>query len=93
MIEFYQRIKQNISPALALAEAILWLKELTAAELTQWYEDLLKQMPSEGLKIKAHLASELYRTSQMAADTKVYHHPYYWAGFKITGSLSHLLSS
>jgi tetratricopeptide (TPR) repeat protein/CHAT domain-containing protein len=86
MIEFYQRIKQNISPALALAEAILWLKELTAAELTQWYEDLLKQMPSEGLRIKAHLASELYRTSQMATDTKVYHHPYYWAGFKITGS-------
>jgi tetratricopeptide (TPR) repeat protein len=86
MIEFYQRIQQNISPALALGEAILWLKELTAAELRQWYEDLLKQMPSEGLRIKTHLASELYRTSQMAADTKVYSHPYYWAGFKITGN-------
>ncbi|RAM51780.1 MAG: hypothetical protein C6Y22_09625 [Hapalosiphonaceae cyanobacterium JJU2] len=87
IIEFYQRIKQNKSPAIALAETILWLKELTASELTRWYEQLLEQIPSEGLRIKTHLASELYRTSQMAPDTKIYHHPYYWAGFKITGKL------
>ncbi|TFI56190.1 tetratricopeptide repeat protein [Mastigocladus laminosus UU774] len=87
IIEFYQRIKQNKSPAIALAETILWLKELTACELTRWYEQLLEQIPSEGLRIKTHLASELYRTSQMAPDTKIYHHPYYWAGFKITGKL------
>ncbi len=87
IIGFYQRIKQNKSPAIALAETILWLKELTVSELTRWYQQLLEQIPSEGLRIKTHLASELYRTSQMAPETKIYHHPYYWAGFKITGKL------
>lgn len=87
IIGFYQRIKQNKSPAIALAETVLWLKELTASELTRWYEQLLEQWPSEGLRIKIHLASELYRISQMTPEAKIYHHPYYWAGFKITGKL------
>ncbi|MCX7596263.1 MAG: tetratricopeptide repeat protein, partial [Fischerella sp.] len=86
MIEFYQRIKLNQSVTTALAEVIAWLKELTAGELTKWYEDLLHQLPPEGLRIKALLATEMYRSSQMPADKKVYNHPYYWAGFKVIGN-------
>ncbi|NWF60637.1 MAG: tetratricopeptide repeat protein [Fischerella sp.] len=88
MIEFYRRIKLNQSVTTALAEAIAWLKELTADELTKWYKDLLNQLPQEGLRIKAHLATEMYRSSQMPADKKVYNHPYYWAGFKVIGNFS-----
>ena len=35
--------------------------------------------------MKAQLATQLYRTSQMEADTKLYNHPYYWAAFVIGG--------
>ncbi len=84
MIEFYRRL-QSQTPVIALAEAVEWLKELTAGELTKWYESLLDQLPPEGLRMKAQLATQLYRTSQMEADTKLYNHPYYWAAFVIGG--------
>ena len=83
-IEFYRRL-QSQTPVFALAEAVEWLRELTAGELTKWYESLLDQLPPEGLRMKAQLATQLYRTSQMEADTKLYNHPYYWAAFVIGG--------
>lgn len=85
MIEFYRRLLPNKSATTALAEATLWLKELTAGELTQWYEDLLSNLQPEELRIKAYLATQLYRSSKMVADKKLYNHPYYWAAFTITG--------
>mgnify|MGYP001799990312 FL=1 len=84
IIEFYRRL-QTQTPVVALAEAVEWLRELTAGELTKWYESLLNQLPPEGLRMKAQLATQLYRTSQMEADTKLYNHPYYWAAFVIGG--------
>ncbi|MEM6753069.1 MAG: tetratricopeptide repeat protein [Cyanobacteria bacterium P01_C01_bin.38] len=84
MIEFYRRL-QTKTPVVALAEAVEWLRELTAGELTKWYESLLNQLPPEGVRMKAQLATQLYRTSQMEADTKLYNHPYYWAAFVIGG--------
>jgi tetratricopeptide (TPR) repeat protein len=84
MIEFYRRL-QSKTPVVALKEAVEWLRELTAGELTKWYESLLDQLPPEGLRMKAQLATQLYRTSQMEADTKLYNHPYYWAAFVIGG--------
>ena len=85
MIEFYRRMNHGKTPAIALKEAVEWLKELTAGELTKWYESLLNQLPPEGLRMKAQLATQLYRTSQMEAGTKLYSHPYYWAAFVIAG--------
>ncbi|MEO0688011.1 MAG: CHAT domain-containing protein, partial [Cyanobacteria bacterium J06649_11] len=80
MIEFYRRL-QSQTPVVALAQAVEWLRELTAGELTKWYESLLNQLPPEGLRMKAQLATQLYRTSQMEPNTKLYNHPYYWAAF------------
>ncbi|MBP5973755.1 tetratricopeptide repeat protein [Brasilonema sp. CT11] len=88
MIEFYLRLQQNKSAAKALAETTAWLKELTAGELKQWYEELLNQLPQEGQKIRASLATELHRSREMSAETKLYNHPYYWAAFKIAGKFS-----
>jgi CHAT domain-containing protein/Flp pilus assembly protein TadD len=85
IIEFYRRLQSVQSVTTALAEATAWLRELTAAELTQWYEDLLKNLDPQELKIRAYLATHLYRISKMPSDRKLYSHPYYWAAFIITG--------
>ncbi|MDB9374214.1 CHAT domain-containing protein [Nodularia sphaerocarpa] len=85
MIEFYRRLQLNKSPVIALAEATAWLKELTALELTKWYEDLLNNLDPDELKIKAYLATYLYRSSKMVPDKKLYSHPYYWAAYTIKG--------
>ncbi|MEA5599310.1 CHAT domain-containing protein [Rivularia sp. UHCC 0363] len=85
-IEFYRRLRSGETSVVALKEAVEWLRELTAGELTKWYESLLNQLPPEGLRMKAQLATQLYRTSQMEADTKLYSHPYYWAAFVIGGA-------
>jgi CHAT domain-containing protein/tetratricopeptide (TPR) repeat protein len=85
IIEFYRRLQLVQSASMALAETTLWLRELTAAELTQWYEDLLKNLDPNELKIKAYLATHLYRISKMPSEKKLYSHPYYWAAFVITG--------
>ncbi len=85
MIEFYRRLQPNKSPVTALAEATQWLKELTAGELTKWYEDILNNLHPEELRIQTYLATQLYRNSKMASDKNLYNHPYYWAAFTITG--------
>ena len=84
-IEFYRRLHSGKTSVVALKEAVEWLRELTAGELAKWYENLLSQLPPEGLRMKAQLATQLYRTSQMEADRKLYSHPYYWAAFVIGG--------
>ena len=84
-IEFYRRLHSGTTPVVALTEAVEWLRELTAGELTKWYENLLNQLPPEGLRMKAQLATQLYRTSQMETDKKLYNHPYYWAAFVVSG--------
>jgi tetratricopeptide (TPR) repeat protein len=85
MMEFYRRLQMNKSPVTALAEATSWLKELTALELTKWYEDLLNNLASDELTIKAYLATYLYKSSKMLPEKKLYSHPYYWAAYTIKG--------
>lgn len=85
IIEFYRQLQLLRSPNLALSAATKWLKELTALELTQWYEDLLNQLHPQELKIRSYLATHLYRISKMEREKKLYSHPYYWAAFIITG--------
>ncbi|MEH1920230.1 CHAT domain-containing protein [Nostoc sp.] len=85
MIEFYRRLQPNKSAVTALAEATQWLKELTAGELTKWYEDILNNLHPEEVRIQTYLATQLYRNSKMASDKILYNHPYYWAAFTITG--------
>ncbi|MEH2160148.1 MAG: tetratricopeptide repeat protein [Nostoc sp.] len=85
MIEFYRRLQPDKSAVTALAEATRWLKELTAGELTKWYQDILNNLHPEELRIQTYLATQLYRNSKMASDKNLYNHPYYWAAFTITG--------
>jgi CHAT domain-containing protein/tetratricopeptide (TPR) repeat protein len=85
IIEFYRRLQPDKSTATALSEATAWLRELTALELTKWYEDLLNNLHPEELRIRAYVATQLYRSSKIAPYQKPYSHPYYWAAFTITG--------
>ncbi|MCC5634790.1 tetratricopeptide repeat protein [Nostoc sp. CHAB 5844] len=85
IIEFYRRLQVNQSPANALTEATTWLQEATARELTIWYADLIKSLHPDELRIRTYLATHLYRVSKIVPDKKPYNHPYYWAGFIITG--------
>ncbi|MBE9053845.1 tetratricopeptide repeat protein [Nostocales cyanobacterium LEGE 11386] len=88
MIEFYRRLQLDKSPVTALAEATAWLKDLTAVELTKWYENLLNNLHPDELRVRAYLATYLYRSSKMIPDKKLYSHPYYWAAFAIAGKPS-----
>jgi CHAT domain-containing protein/Flp pilus assembly protein TadD len=85
IIEFYRRLQPNKSATTALAETTKWLRKLTARELTQWYEDLLNNLHPEELRIRAYLATQLYRSSKLEPDEQPYSHPYYWAAFAIAG--------
>lgn len=85
MMEFYRRLQMNKTPVTALAEATSWLKELTALELTKWYEDLLNNLAADELAMKAYLATYLYKSSKMLPEKKLYSHPYYWAAYTIKG--------
>ncbi|MEA5619272.1 tetratricopeptide repeat protein [Cronbergia sp. UHCC 0137] len=85
MIEFYRRLQSHKSPALALAEATTWLRQITAGELTKWYENLLHHVHPEDFKVRTYLATELYRASKISPEKRCYSHPYYWAAFIILG--------
>lgn len=85
MIEFYRRLSVHQSPAANLAEVISWLREINAKELTQWYEDLLQNIPPEQVKIRSYLSTQIYQTRRLQPEEKRYNTPYYWAAFYITG--------
>lgn len=87
MVEFYRKLKQGKSATVALNEATIWLKELTVGDLKKWYDVLLRKSPLGGVRIQSLVATQLSKTSNMSANEKLYNHPYYWAGFKISGNL------
>lgn len=93
MIEFYRRRQLHKSDAAALAEAVDWLKNLTVADLKQWCNNFLVQLPADfpqerKKKIKRTLDMELYRWDKIKSDQKIYSDPYYWAAFAIAGRFS-----
>ncbi|NEP58395.1 MAG: hypothetical protein F6K31_15485 [Symploca sp. SIO2G7] len=59
----------------ALAEATDWLKNLTAAQLKQWYQTFFEQLPREEGRIRPFLKTELYNIATMEPNSKPYEHP------------------
>jgi tetratricopeptide (TPR) repeat protein/CHAT domain-containing protein len=93
MIEFYRRRQLHKSDAAALAEAVDLLKNFTVADLKQWCNNFLAQLPADfpqerKKKIKRTLDMELYRWDKIESDQKIYSDPYYWAAFAIAGRFS-----
>jgi tetratricopeptide (TPR) repeat protein/CHAT domain-containing protein len=88
-IEFYRRLQQGKTPSSALIESTRWLKQLTSSELNTWYQLLLNQVSTKKNQ-KSHastyITNQIKQNSHLSPDSKPYSHPYYWAGFKISGS-------
>jgi tetratricopeptide (TPR) repeat protein len=94
MIQFYELLRKPLPPAKALSEAQQWLKLITYQELSTWYQtqavQLAKIDPGNNTIIK--ILQTLAKLAQKKADEPgvndpPYAHPFYWAGFTITGKV------
>ncbi|NJM90629.1 MAG: CHAT domain-containing protein [Hydrococcus sp. RU_2_2] len=92
IIKFYQLLKEGQTPAIALRQAKNWLRQLTHKDLAKWYGDLAKELNEP--HSKAFLETEA-ENIEKDIDTKKnestelpYAHPYYSAGFILTGKPS-----
>jgi CHAT domain-containing protein len=91
MIKLYQLHKQPQSPATALKEAQNWLRTVPYSELILLYKQLAAQLEndapqcSETLEAAADIAQD--EADTIGLDHCPYAHPYYWAGFILTGKL------
>ena len=96
-IQFHQRLRHphSSSPVLAFKQAQAWLKAVTWGNLAEWYGALGQWYREQNGGVQ----DGNYETLQDAAsDARVqaavqgeehqpFEHPYYWAGFIITGNL------
>jgi CHAT domain-containing protein len=85
IIEFYRKLLASQSPIQALAETTTWLKDVTVEELIKWYEDLLINLHSEELKLKNYVRMQIEQNRKLSPQQQPYDHPYYWAGFILSG--------
>lgn len=92
MIQFHRFLKESLSPMQALRKAQAWLSTITHTELMDWYRDLATQLAiadpsSSHVEKLRHLAQAA--THEADPEDTPYAHPYYWAGFTITGKVTH----
>ena len=87
MIQFYQLLQQGNVPNIALKQAKEWLRQLTYQSLAEWYLNLAGKLNdplcSEYLKTEALMIQN--DRDKMTSSDCIYDHPYYWAGFILTG--------
>jgi CHAT domain-containing protein/tetratricopeptide (TPR) repeat protein len=85
IIEFYRRLLTHQSPVQALTETTTWLKEITIAELITWYEDLLQTLNADEVKLRHYITMQIDKHRELSPKIQPYNHPYYWAGFILSG--------
>jgi CHAT domain-containing protein len=85
-------LRRPLPPAQALGEAQKWLKTLTYQELSKWYQTLADEFDTidpacnEAEKFGSY-ARDAHRKFEAGIIEPPYAHPYYWAGFIITGKV------
>lgn len=89
MIEFYRR-RADRPDAIALQQALTWLRQLTRTQYQQWQAELLESLfpylsDEQRKKIKRSLEHQLIRWDMMEPDQLLFNHPYYWAAFILSG--------
>ncbi|MEO1432102.1 MAG: CHAT domain-containing protein [Cyanobacteria bacterium J06633_8] len=87
MIQFYQLMQQGNTPTIALKQAKKWLRQLTYKQLAKWYFDLSEKLHHSQCKeyLKTEVSIIENDKSKLASFEQIYAHPYYWAGFILTG--------
>jgi len=91
MVRFYQCLQANMTPPDALKEAQKWLRTVTHPQLIEWYQNLADQFEGKNSEIQFYLNRQVNRlqknSATIDADQPLYEHPYYWAGFTVTGKV------
>ena len=89
MIQFYQLIEQDNTPTIALKQAKKWLRQLTYKQLAEWYSNLSDKLHDS--QCQEYLKTEVFMIkndrTKMTSIEQIYAHPYYWAGFILTGKV------
>ncbi|MEG4908657.1 CHAT domain-containing tetratricopeptide repeat protein, partial [Microcoleus sp. F8-C4] len=88
MIYFYLQLKKGKSPAVALAKATKWLRNLTERKLERLYRVIFDKLLKEERPLRPFLRHKLTQYGKMNLSKKkqkCFSDPYYWAAFTITG--------
>jgi CHAT domain-containing protein len=93
MVRFYKNLLQGddpnnrepMHPALALRQAQIWLRDVTAAELIAYYEAELRKPDSEQSISFGFDKEELDYLNELDPDSCPFDHPTYWAAFVFNG--------
>ena len=89
MIQFYQLIEQGNTPTIALKQAKKWLRQLTYKQLAEWYSNLSDKLQDSQCKeyLKTEVSIIENDKAKITSIEQIYTHPYYWAGFILTGKV------
>ena len=83
MIYFYRQIRKGKTPKIALSTARQWLKTLTYRKLKKYYDISFSQLGEHNSS--TIILNTYLKSIQNNPDKLIYHHPYYWSGFTVTG--------
>jgi CHAT domain-containing protein len=93
MVRFYQYLQESMAASSALKAAQKWLHTVTCSELIEWYQNLVAQFEGKNPDIQFDLNSQIrglqkqMNLGTINPDQPPYAHPYYWAGFTVTGKV------
>ncbi len=85
LMRFHQLLRDR-GTVVAFNEAVNWLRDLDQGSLANWYRQLAQELERRGKIEYADFVEGLVETIEDEGNlTCPYRHPYYWAGFTITG--------
>ncbi|WP_404784081.1 tetratricopeptide repeat protein [Altericista sp. CCNU0014] len=87
MVEFHRWLKQSFTPTMALAKAQRWLRTATPDDLRKWCQSKSAMLSRRGLddELLTWLRDSIAPTHNGNATPYPFAHPFYWAGFTVTG--------
>jgi tetratricopeptide (TPR) repeat protein len=90
MLEFHRWLKLALPPTIALAKAQQWLRTATQQDLMQWCQAQSAALSRRGVEtdLWTWFRDSIALTYDFSTARCPYAHPFYWAGFTVTGQFS-----